>query len=235
MTHQLDLTIQGTLGTNPVLSFSGNDERRLAYCRFRVATTTRHRTRSGQWVDDDTMWFTAKCWGNLAVNAAESLRKGDPVLLTGRMTQESWDSGKGIIITNVLSLVAAGHDLNRGCTRFARVRRDENGNELPDGATTPASPSSATTPGTASAGSADAADPAPGAPGVAGAAPGGGAPAQLPADHWEAPAEQSGKSGKPGPAKQAADPPYVVVDDDGAARGEGEPGRDDAPVGAPQA
>ncbi|ARD41420.1 single-stranded DNA-binding protein [Actinomyces gaoshouyii] len=191
MTHQLDLTIQGTLGTNPVLTFSGNDERRLAYCRFRVATTTRHRTRSGQWVDDATMWFTAKCWGSLALNAAEALRKGDPVLLAGRMTQEAWDSGKGVIITNVLSLTAVGHDLNRGYTRFARVRRDENGNELPDGATTPASPSSATTPGAASAGSAD-------------AAPGPAAPAPLPADHWEAPAEQAG---------QSAEPPYVVVDE----------------------
>ncbi|QKD80011.1 single-stranded DNA-binding protein [Actinomyces marmotae] len=202
MTHQLDLTIQGTLGTNPVLTFSGSDERRLAYCRFRVATTTRHRTRSGQWVDDPTMWFTAKCWGSLAINAAEALRKGDPVLLAGRMTQEAWDSGKGIIITNVLSLTAVGHDLNRGFTRFARVRRDENGNELSDGATTPTSPSSATTPGAASAGSADAAEPAAGAQA---AAPGPAAPAPLPADHWEVPAERPGRS---------AGPAYVVVDDE---------------------
>lgn len=203
MTHQLDLTIQGTLGTNPVLSFSGTDERRLAYCRFRVATTTRHRTRTGQWVDDPTVWFTAKCWGSLAQNTAESLRKGDPVLLTGRMTQEAWDSGKGVVITNVLSLTAAGHDLSRGFTRFARVRRDENGNELPDAQATPATPASptsagsATTPGAASAGSADAVEP--------GALP----EAPLPADHWEAPVEQEA------PAQQS-EPPYIVVDDEAA-------------------
>lgn len=124
MTRQLELVVQGVLGTTPVVSRAPSGR---AYCRFRLATTPTFRTSEG-WRDEETIWFTAKAWGPLAENLARSLRKGDPVLLVGRFTQESWSSRlRGEMITNVLTVAAGGHDLNRGETRFMKIRL------LPDG------------------------------------------------------------------------------------------------------
>ncbi|WP_180342336.1 single-stranded DNA-binding protein [Actinomyces wuliandei] len=118
MTRQPDLTVQGVLGTNPVLS---RTEGGRAYCRFRVAVTPSYRTEQG-WQDAGTIWFTAKAWGRLAENLSLSLRKGDPVLLTGRLSEETWSTSEGTHSSNVITLWSVGHDLTRGESRFARVR-----------------------------------------------------------------------------------------------------------------
>ena len=119
MTRQLDLTVQGVVGTNPVLSRVG--EKARPYCRFRVAVTPTYRTDQG-WNNADTIWFTAKAWGQLAANLSHSVRKGDAVLLAGRFSQETWESDGRRHETNVITLQTAGHDLTRGESRFARVR-----------------------------------------------------------------------------------------------------------------
>ncbi|CAM3052595.1 single-stranded DNA-binding protein [Actinomyces slackii] len=141
MTRQLDLTLQGVVGTHPVLSRVGDQPR--PYCRFRVAVTPTYRTDKG-WQDGETQWFTAKAWGRLAENITASLHKGDPVLLAGRLAQESWTSQNGTHSTNVITLQSAGHDLTRGETRFLRVRsepRPETGQAPQETSSEPAVPS----------------------------------------------------------------------------------------------
>ncbi|OLL15413.1 single-stranded DNA-binding protein [Actinomyces oris] len=130
MTRQLDLTVQGVVGTNPVLSRVGDHAR--PYCRFRVAVTPTYRTDQG-WNNAETIWFTAKAWGQLAANLSHSLRKGDAVLLTGRFSQESWENNGRKHETNVITLQAAGHDLTRGESSFARVRAVESAPSAPSG------------------------------------------------------------------------------------------------------
>lgn len=124
MARPIEITIQGVVGTHPVLS---RPEGRRPFCHFRLATTHTYRNSAGQWVDGQTLWFTAKAWGPLAVNLAQSLRRGDPVLLTGRLSQETWqrqDDGS-LQTTNVLTVTAGGHDLTRGTTHFARASSSE--------------------------------------------------------------------------------------------------------------
>ena len=136
MTRQLELVVQGVLGTTPIVSRAPSGR---AYCRFRLATTPTFRTSEG-WRDEETIWFTAKAWGSLAENLARSLRKGDPVLLVGRFTQESWSSRlRGEMITNVLTVAAGGHDLNRGETRFMKIERADAARTAPS-APTPSGP-----------------------------------------------------------------------------------------------
>lgn len=142
MTRQLELVVQGVLGTTPVVSRAPSGR---AYCRFRLATTPTFRTSEG-WRDEETIWFTAKAWGPLAENLARSLRKGDPVLLVGRFTQESWSSRlRGEMITNVLTVAAGGHDLNRGETRFMKIERADAARTAPS-APTPSSPAESAPP-----------------------------------------------------------------------------------------
>jgi len=166
MTRQLDLTVQGVVGTNPALSRVGDNAR--PYCRFRVAVTPTYRTEQG-WNNAETIWFTAKAWGQLAANLSHSLRKGDAVLLTGRFSQESWESNGRKHETNVITLQAAGHDLTRGESRFARVRAAESAPSASSGAGT----------------------------GDAELEPGG--EERVPSDHWEVKVAASGVSASPAP------------------------------------
>ena len=184
MTRQLELVVQGVLGTTPVVSRAPSGR---AYCRFRLATTPTFRTSEG-WRDEETIWFTAKAWGPLAENLARSLRKGDPVLLVGRFTQERWSSRlRGEMITNVLTVAAGGHDLNRGETRFMKVERADAARTAPSAPTPPGPAEGAPPPGD------DGTAPTPGAdapeaagtrtpPEAAGAAPPPGAGADAPED-----------------------------------------------------
>ena len=184
MTRQLELVVQGVLGTTPVVSRATSGR---AYCRFRLATTPTFRTSEG-WRDEETIWFTAKAWGPLAENLARSLRKGDPVLLVGRFTQERWSSRlRGEMITNVLTVAAGGHDLNRGETRFMKVERADAARTAPSAPTPPGPTEGAPPPGD------DGTAPTPGAdapeaagtripPEAAGAAPPPGAGADAPED-----------------------------------------------------
>lgn len=144
MTRQLELVVQGVLGTTPVVSRAPSGR---AYCRFRLATTPTFRTSEG-WRDEETIWFTAKAWGPLAENLARSLRKGDPVLLVGRFTQERWSSRlRGETITNVLTVAAGGHDLNRGETRFMKIERADAARTAPSAPTPPGPAEAAPPPG----------------------------------------------------------------------------------------
>lgn len=177
MTRQLELVVQGVLGTTPVVSRAPSGR---AYCRFRLATTPTFRTSEG-WRDEETIWFTAKAWGPLAENLARSLRKGDPVLLVGRFTQESWSSRlRGEMITNVLTVAAGGHDLNRGETRFMKIERADAARTAPSAPTPPGPAEGAPPPGARADAPEDAGTRTP--PEGPGSAPSPGAGADAPED-----------------------------------------------------
>lgn len=176
MSRQLDLVVQGVLGTHPSVIRTASGR---AFCHFRLATTPSFRTDAG-WRDGPTMWFTAKAWGGLAENLGHSLRKGDPVVLVGRLGQESWTGERGEQVDNVLTVACGGHDLTRGESRFMRISQ--------------ASGSAASADPAHSASTADEADDAAGAAsdaaGAASAAePGSPNPAlpPLPDAHWQSP------------------------------------------------
>lgn len=84
-----DITIVGNLADDPELRFTPNGQ---AVARMRVAVGDRYFDRNtGEWVDRDPSWFSVNCWRNLAENAAESLKRGDRVVITGRMQQRSYE------------------------------------------------------------------------------------------------------------------------------------------------
>ena len=50
---------------------------------------------TGEWVDTNTSYATVVCWRKLATNAAECLRKGDPVMVRGRLSVREYDDKEG--------------------------------------------------------------------------------------------------------------------------------------------
>jgi single-strand DNA-binding protein len=88
---------------------------------FRLAATERKFDReTSRWMDGEVNWYTVSCWRALAENVANSVQKGDPVVVIGRLNVRTWErderSGTSVDITADI----VGHDLARGTTSFKR-------------------------------------------------------------------------------------------------------------------
>ncbi|SDS69538.1 single-strand DNA-binding protein [Paraoerskovia marina] len=121
----VNVTLAGFVGTTPRLFTSQNG---TPFTSFRVASTKRYLDRSSNaWVDGKTIWFTVKAWRQPATNVAESVRKGDAVVVTGRLAVDEWTADDGPRTDLVVEATALGPDLTRGTARFAHTvaRRDE--------------------------------------------------------------------------------------------------------------
>lgn len=93
---------------------------------FRLATTPRKFNRADQrWEDKPTAWFTVECWRQLAQNVNESLQKGQPVFVTGRLKTREWVNAHNErqTRTNTIDAQSVGHDLCWGSTQFTRNER----------------------------------------------------------------------------------------------------------------
>ncbi len=93
---------------------------------FRVGSTPRIRKRSGEWVDGPTSWFSVSCWRALADHVRDSVHKGEPVLVHGRLRTDVWTREDGQSSTTyVVEATYVGHDLSRGTAAFVRSTRPE--------------------------------------------------------------------------------------------------------------
>lgn len=117
MNRAIEVTVQGTVATAPVLT---RQEGKKPYCRFRVAASYGQMV-SGSWVNYDTLWFTAKAWGDLAEHLAQSFKRGDPVILCGRLGEDHWMRSGQRVSSMVLHLHCAGHDLTRGEAHYTKL------------------------------------------------------------------------------------------------------------------
>ncbi len=115
------LTLQGWLGSDVTVRQAGG----VPVASFRVACTPRRYQRSTDtWSDGATQWYTVNAWRALAHNCARSLRRGDPVVLHGRLDLRVWVNNQGEEVTTFeLDAVHVGHDLSRGTAAFTRTPR----------------------------------------------------------------------------------------------------------------
>ncbi|MBN9619270.1 MAG: single-stranded DNA-binding protein [Actinobacteria bacterium] len=89
---------------------------------FRVASTSRRFDREQErFVDNGTLFVTVTCWRALADNVDRSLRKGQPVVVTGRFYMREYRVEEQVRTSYELEATAVGHDLSRGQSSFTRV------------------------------------------------------------------------------------------------------------------
>ena len=93
--------------------------------KLRVAYTERRLNReTGEWGDGPTSFVTVLCWRALADNVAMCLRKGEPVLVRGRLRVREYEGKEGSPrIAVEVEASSVGHDLSRGVAHFSRTRR----------------------------------------------------------------------------------------------------------------
>ena len=116
------VTFQGWVGNDVVHRETAQGN----VANFRVGSTPRIRRRSGEWVDGPTSWFSVTCWRTLADNVRDSVRKGEPVLVHGRLRTDVWEREDGqSSVTYVVEATYVGHDLNRGTAAFVKAVRPE--------------------------------------------------------------------------------------------------------------
>ncbi len=96
---------------------------------FRVASSTRRFDRANdRWVDGDTHYFTVSCWRGLAHNVMQSLQKGMPVIVHGRLRSREVErpckEQTHIVRYLDIEATAVGPDLARGTAIYTRVKRE---------------------------------------------------------------------------------------------------------------
>jgi single-strand DNA-binding protein len=115
------VTLNGWVGSEVEVHDAGGQ----ALATFRVASTSRRR-KGDEWVDGTTTWFKVKAWRRLAGHVKESLRVGDPVIITGRLEADVWVREDGTSSTQlVVTATSAGHDLARGTSLYMKPGRRE--------------------------------------------------------------------------------------------------------------
>ena len=101
-----NVVILGNLTRDPELRFTPNG---TPVAGFGLAVNRRYQNKkSGEWVED-TSFFNVTVWFKLAENCAESLSKGDRVLVSGRLSQRGWedkDGQKKSVVEIIASAVA---------------------------------------------------------------------------------------------------------------------------------
>ena len=92
----------GNLVDDPELSFSNDGK---AVCKFRIAANV-GKNKDGE--QKPAKFSDCVCWGKLAEHVAESLKKGNPAYIKGRIETDNWEyEGKKYFRDKVCCAVVA--------------------------------------------------------------------------------------------------------------------------------
>lgn len=118
------ITVTGVVGSDPrpIVTDKG-----VPITSFRLASSRRVFDReTGTWSDGHTNWYTVSAFRRLADNVNYSLRKGEHVVVTGRLRLRAWQTAEKQGTTAEIDAEAIGHDLSWAVTRASRLQsRDQ--------------------------------------------------------------------------------------------------------------
>lgn len=117
------ITLTGLVATTPrhLTTSMG-----VAITSFRLASSQRTFDRQlGRWIDGDTNWYTVSSFRALAENAAESIKKGDRVVVVGRLRLRDWENTDRSGTTAEVEAEVLGHDLGWGVADFKRIHKED--------------------------------------------------------------------------------------------------------------
>lgn len=122
------VTLVGNIGDPPEVRLTPHG-RKVA--NVRLAVEERYKASNGEWAKS-TDWFTVVAWGRLA-DIAESLVKGDRLVVAGKLKTRSWDDhgGKRRTVVEVVASSIAVEPAVRGATAGAGVPSQPKGSPPP--------------------------------------------------------------------------------------------------------
>jgi single-strand DNA-binding protein len=106
------VTVHGNLVADPIQRSTASG---ASVVGIRIASSGRRFDKpSGEFRDGDTMYIGVSCWRALGGHVLASLRKGDSVVVLGRLLFRSYDDKQGNRRTvHEIDAIAVGPDLSR--------------------------------------------------------------------------------------------------------------------------
>jgi single-strand DNA-binding protein len=114
------ITLTGYVTAEPKMWHTARTQTPVA--SVRVGSTPRRLNRgTGEWQDGETSYYTIKCWRRLAENVHGSLRKGDMIIVRGKISTRTWVDDQQRTRTEMqVEADSVGHDLSFGWSHFNR-------------------------------------------------------------------------------------------------------------------
>ncbi|MDQ4502313.1 single-stranded DNA-binding protein [Sinomonas sp. ASV322] len=123
------MTVRGFVATDPRTNTTHGGD---IVSSFRLAATERRYDReAGAWVDGHTNWYTVVGFRQLASNMCGSLKKGQRVIVVGRLRLKQWEKEGRIFHSAEVEAESIGHDLYWGSAKFSRNQQDSQRSEAP--------------------------------------------------------------------------------------------------------
>ncbi|CAN5809504.1 hypothetical protein BH24ACT8_BH24ACT8_15140 [soil metagenome] len=118
------VTVAGNLTQDPQLKFGR--ESGVPFAVFRVAQNRqRWDKEAGQLIQIGTNFVDVIAFRALGINVVECAKKGDPVVVHGRLRIDQWTNGDKSGTTVQVDAGTVGFDLTFGQAEFRRVRRPQ--------------------------------------------------------------------------------------------------------------
>lgn len=126
-----NITFRGFVGTDLSQETSPNGTNIVS---FRLGSANRRYDQArGEWVDAHVNWFTVQCYRNVADNVLASVRKGQRVIVIGKLRLYSIERDGRVYQQNTIKVETIGHDLMWGTADFTRSNgMPEEGNDNDD-------------------------------------------------------------------------------------------------------
>jgi single-strand DNA-binding protein len=119
------ITIVGNVVDDVALRLTDSGVARLS---FRVASTQRRKESvTGIWTDGNKLFIKVTCWRDFAENVAVSIKKGDALLVTGRIYSRQYLKDENNHVSYEIDADAIGPNLARGTSDFTRRKRGFSG------------------------------------------------------------------------------------------------------------
>ena len=121
--NESHITVHGHVVAAPVVKKIGEH----TVANFRIGVTPRRLDKAtGEWRDAETQWYAVSAWRQLGENCAMALRKGDPVIVQGRLAARTWVNAQHAeVVAHDIEATFVGHDLRRGVTHFYKTAAAE--------------------------------------------------------------------------------------------------------------
>ena len=119
--NEIVTTVMGNAVTDVTLKTlpSGN-----CVANFRIANNPkRFDKQSNTWQELDPNFLTINAWGLLAENIANSVFKGQPLIVNGKLKVKQWKDGEKSGVSTELDAISIGHDLTKGCAEFTKIKK----------------------------------------------------------------------------------------------------------------
>jgi single-strand DNA-binding protein len=132
MNNLNQITLLGNLARDPEIKYTNEG---LAITDLRVAVNKRWKDKEGNDMEN-VEFFNITAWNKLAENCSNDLKKGDRVIVSGRLNHRSFDTkdGKKINIMNVIAdVVAASLEFNSVKIAGKDEKNTGSGEEIPAG------------------------------------------------------------------------------------------------------